>query len=79
MKTRTVMAEFTYHDDSIPFTTQHAWPCGADPDGELIVKGHAHKTGAIKYRYIVEDKSYEEIIKEAAGKTEKIAKEKDPA
>ena len=37
------------------------------------------KTGALGYKFIVEDQSYEEIIKEAAVKTGEIAKEKDPA
>lgn len=79
MKNKTVMAEFNYEYDANPFAVHQAWPCADKTDGELLVKGYAYKTGALGYRYIVEDKSYEEIIKEAASKTSKTTEEKDPA
>jgi hypothetical protein len=79
MKNKTVMAEFNYEYDAKGYQVHRAWPCADKTDGEIIVKGHAYKTGALGYRYVVEDKSYEEIIKEAASKSSEIAEEKDPA
>lgn len=73
------MCEFNYEYDTKPYAVHKAWPCSDKEDGAMIVKYHASKTGALGYRYIVEDKSYEEIIKEAASKTSEIAEEKDPA
>jgi len=79
MKNKTLMGEFNYEYDAKPYQVHKAWPCADAADAELIVKGHAYKTGALGYRYVVEDKSYEEIVKEAASTSSEIAKEKDPA
>lgn len=78
-KTKTVMVEFSYEYQHQPYVTHKAWPCSDKTDGEAIVKYYAMKTGALGYKFIVEDQSYEEIIKEAASKTSEIAEEKDPA
>jgi hypothetical protein len=79
MKNKTVMAEFNYEYDAKAYQVHRAWPCADKIDGELIIKNHAMKTGALGYKFIVEDQSYEEIIKEAASTSSEIAKEKDPA
>ena len=79
MKNKTVLVELNHEYDTKPFAVHKAWPCADKADGESIVKYYAMKTGALGYKFIVEDQSYEEIIKEAAVKTGEIAKEKDPA
>jgi len=79
MKNKTVFVEFNYEYHGKPFIVHKAWPCADKADGNSIVKNHAMKTGALGYKFIVEDQSYEEIIKEAASTSSEIAKEKDPA
>lgn len=79
MKNKTVFVEFNYEYQHKPYVVHKAWPCADKADGESIVKYYAMKTGALGYKFIVEDESYEEIIKQAASKASEIAEEKDPA
>jgi len=65
---RIVFATFEYinQPDGVPFRVARGWPCVDQADGELIVRRHGVKTGALAASCVVEEVSDEEMQQVAA-------------